>query len=177
MAKKISKFVHVDSSDLVADIGVKNTKSELLKSYLNIEIEQVFTDDFNFDKINVGKKYDVVFCFEILEHLMNPLWFLKQVKGMIKDGGVLYLSTPYRIQYLWAEAHFHEMSHKRIQRWLLSPIGLNIVRKKRLRFIKEYRQFLIGFRPIYRLLRTGNFAPILNIFFSYTNIYEIRDER
>jgi len=176
-ARQIADFVHPRPSDSVADIGKKNTKSELLKKYLDIEIDQVYADDFNFDTFQTAKKYDVVFCFEVLEHLQNPLWFLKQVKGLIKDDGIIYLSTPYRIEYLWSELHFHEMSHTRIQRWLLSPLGLKILRKKRMRYIKEYRQFLIGIRPIFRLLTTFNFAPILNIFFTYTFIYEIRHER
>jgi 2-polyprenyl-3-methyl-5-hydroxy-6-metoxy-1,4-benzoquinol methylase len=133
----------------------------------------VVVGDFNFDRFP-AKKYDVIFCFEVLEHLQNPLWFMAQIKSILKDHGTLYMTTPYRKNYVWPETHFHEMSGDRIQKWLLSPLGLKIVKKKRLRYVKEKKQFLIGIRPIIRLLKTGNFAPIMNIFLSTTWIYKIK---
>jgi 2-polyprenyl-3-methyl-5-hydroxy-6-metoxy-1,4-benzoquinol methylase len=38
--------------------------------------------------------FDVIICLEVIEHLHNPLTFLKEMKRILKKGGTLILSTP-----------------------------------------------------------------------------------
>lgn len=45
-------------------------------------------------KINVAGKFDVIVCFEVLEHLEDPLKAIKNMKAKLKKGGVLVCSTP-----------------------------------------------------------------------------------
>lgn len=40
------------------------------------------------------KQYDVVFCFEVLEHIPNDLLALKKIFSLLKPGGTLVLSVP-----------------------------------------------------------------------------------
>jgi len=146
------------------DIGPENAKMEYIKKHFDIEVVQMDSEDFNWRHIysdNYGHTFQTVFCFEILEHLQNPLFFMREVKSLIRpSGGTLYLSTPGRIQWLWTDKHFIEMSPKRLQKWILEPLGLRIVRKQRLRITPSLRHF--GIRPIIRLF-TNN-----------TWIYEIK---
>ncbi len=39
-------------------------------------------------------KYDIVFCFEVLEHIENDLDAIRKISQLIKDGGFLICSVP-----------------------------------------------------------------------------------
>jgi hypothetical protein len=39
--------------------------------------------------------YDTVFCIEVLEHCWNPVNAIKNLVGMMREGGELYISTPF----------------------------------------------------------------------------------
>lgn len=38
--------------------------------------------------------YDVVVAFDLIEHLDDPIGFLRQVKSLLKEGGTIALTTP-----------------------------------------------------------------------------------
>lgn len=50
----------------------------------------------NFDK----ESFDVVVAIEVLEHLRNPLAYVKEVFHLLRKGGLLYLTTPNFNAYL-----------------------------------------------------------------------------
>lgn len=146
-----------------ADIGCSNAKMEYIKSKFNIDVTQVNTKDFNYDYIGVAykNKFDTIFCFEVLEHLQNPLFFMGQLKEMLKPGGIIYLSTPGRPKILWTEHHFMEYKPNHLKKWILDPLELMVVRRKKIRTPHTVWFHLSGLRPF------------LRIFLNFTNIYEI----
>jgi SAM-dependent methyltransferase len=52
--------------------------------------------DSDFGKSVVEKhgKFDAVVAIEIIEHLENPFRFVRQCAELLKDGGLLFLTTP-----------------------------------------------------------------------------------
>ncbi len=50
-------------------------------------------------------KFHLVTAFELFEHLLDPLYFLKKIYGLLDDGGILILTTlnglGFDIQLLW----------------------------------------------------------------------------
>jgi SAM-dependent methyltransferase len=54
--------------------------------------EKVDLDNFKIDKQNF---FDTVLCFETLEHLSNPYNCLLEIKNILKQNGLLYLSIPH----------------------------------------------------------------------------------
>ncbi len=48
---------------------------------------------------NAGDKFDVVSFFEVLEHQDDPVWFLSQVRQLVKPGGYIALSVPNRNRF------------------------------------------------------------------------------
>lgn len=155
------------------DMGEKNPRMEYLKQRLDLKVDQIERDDFNFAVLPF-KKANTVFAFEIVEHLQNPLWFMHQLKQL--TDGAIYVIMPSNPRWLWHEMHFFEMGRKHFEKWILTPLGLKIVRYKKIIFIASWKAYLIGFRPLMRLL-TGkttfkNF--IRSLFYIHYGIYEIR---
>lgn len=62
---------------LVADFKKK-------KVDLNCKFSEEFTDD----------SYDLVIALEVIEHIENPWNFLREVRRLLRKGGLLVLSTP-----------------------------------------------------------------------------------
>jgi hypothetical protein len=77
------------------DVGAKNWVAEKVAEYLEEVPTHTDSDnDFNFTLTAPHKFYDVVTCFEVFEHIMNPLNFSINIGKLMVKGGVLYLSTP-----------------------------------------------------------------------------------
>lgn len=61
--------------------------------------------------------FDVVIGAEVIEHLANTDFFIKEVRRVLKDGGILILTTPNlvslgrRLNYLLGKDGFHEASY------------------------------------------------------------------
>ena len=41
------------------------------------------------------RSYDVVFCFETLEHVLTPGKALAQMRSVLKDDGIIFISVPF----------------------------------------------------------------------------------
>ncbi len=58
------------------------------------------------------KQYDVIVMGDVLEHVTEPVRVLKKVKQMLKEQGVLWISTPnYNSAYARMERFSHCMWH------------------------------------------------------------------
>lgn len=128
------------------DIGGQNIKMDFLKKEWGINVKQLDSEDFN--ECKLSGKYDTVFCFEIIEHLQNPLHFMKQLR---KIGKTVFLTTPARPMFLWSPHHFFEMPPKHIEKFIFIPSGFTVVRKKRLYVSFRWWFYLTGIRPFLRL--------------------------
>jgi len=45
--------------------------------------------------------FDVVTLWDVLEHIRNPLDYLREVREVIRPGGLIYISTPNGLAKLW----------------------------------------------------------------------------
>ena len=57
-------------------------------------IKAVAGDVFELDAIFKGKKFDAIIAGDIIEHVFDTDLFLKKLRSVLKEGGVLLLSTP-----------------------------------------------------------------------------------
>ena len=62
-------------------------------TYLSDNIEFFAGDICEFDR---GKKYDVIACFETIEHVSDYVAAVKNLYRLLNDGGLLLISSPNR---------------------------------------------------------------------------------
>ena len=72
----------------MADI---NKPKLLLKKYPKLKFVRFdFTKKFPFK----NNQFDFIFCLSTIEHIRNPLFFLKECERILKSRGVLFLTFP-----------------------------------------------------------------------------------
>lgn len=157
--KGIARFIDSLQEDIL-DIGEDNPLKRFMEKKFNVSISST-PYELDFDRDTIPGKWQTITCFEVLEHLFNPLTLLDNMVNTLEDDGVIYLSTPKRPHFLWTKYHYHEIDDKRI-RWLFEKAGLKIVREDRIRTTGKWYQHLMG-RGFLRYL-----------IWYYTRIYELR---
>lgn len=92
--------------------------------------------------------FDIVCCFDLLEHLDNELEILKEVLRVIKPEGFLFITTP-AFMFLWSE-HDLALHHKRryTKTNLYQLLESNKLKVQRITY---YNFFLFPIAFIYRL--------------------------
>jgi 2-polyprenyl-3-methyl-5-hydroxy-6-metoxy-1,4-benzoquinol methylase len=76
----------------VTGVDGAQTTLDLLKGKLehnNITLEKSYVEDYKTDK-----KYDVIYMGHILEHLKDPVIALKNIKSLMHDKSIVYISVP-----------------------------------------------------------------------------------
>jgi SAM-dependent methyltransferase len=143
-------------SGTVLDLGVENPFTAILKAtYPKLEITNTPAEtDLDVDGLPFSDRtFDIVFSFEVLEHLMNPLWNLMECRRVLKDRGTIYVTTPKGIfpsTIMWPDTHFHEIDYKRI----------HILAERADLWIKRFEHFNKG--PFY-WWKMGIIRPTLRI--------------
>lgn len=67
-------------------------------------LAKVLTDEYGYDtdiydlfyapdKVYENKKYDLITCTEVVEHLMDPMYYFRLFKSLIKDDGIIAIMT------------------------------------------------------------------------------------
>ncbi len=105
----------IKSTDSVLDVGFwgqgvsfgdENWPHNLLKNYsddvygLDIEFDESLISDKSryfkqsAESFELGKKFDIIFAGDLIEHLSNPGLFLQCSKKHLNDNGVLIITTP-----------------------------------------------------------------------------------
>lgn len=83
MLAQAKKVIGIDISEQAVEVAKKfNNHADI--TYLHTTIE-----DFSSDL-----RFDAILMFEIIEHVFNPQLIFQKVNGLLKEKGVLMLSTP-----------------------------------------------------------------------------------
>ena len=108
--------------------------------------------DFNYHLYHPGAGYEVVTCFEVLNHVMNPLFLMQRILDAMAPGGVCYLSVPKLWLISWHHCRYNFVMYdpKRLK-VLFEYAGFEVVRSETRNPWPLYFVFY-GFRPILRVL-------------------------
>ena len=148
--KKTLEFLEggISKESRILDIGTPNTMGEYLTEN-GYSIDNAFGEDFDTHPEIVAKDgYDVATAFEILEHLVNPMGVLKELKTPKLVASIplrLWFKSAYRnLQDPW-DQHYHEFEDWQFN-WLLEKSGWKITRTAK--WTSPVNK--LGFRPILR---------------------------
>ena len=143
-AKKTKDFIG-DISGTVLGVGAGE-----LEKWIYPELDYTLCDlDCEFD---AKGKYDNIFCFEVLEHLFNPLFCLENIKKHLRSNGKIFISIPKRMpHFLCGKNHFHEFDKHRF-RYMIEYAGLKIIKQDVFNSRYDWSFYFTGIRPILRLL-------------------------
>jgi hypothetical protein len=108
--------------------------------------------DFNYEVLAPSSRYEIVTCFEVLNHVMNPLQMMEQIWDLMALGGVCYLSAPklWLIPWHHCKYNFVNYAPERLVP-LFQYAGFEVIRHKTYNPWPWWFMFY-GFRPIARVL-------------------------
>ena len=155
----------------VTENSIEIAKMHALNSGLNINY--INTDVSLFIKNNSSKKFDLVIASEVVEHLDNRSLFFEEVSKLLKNKGILILTT---INKTAMSLLFAKFMAENILKFL--PKGIHdfekFVSPKTLtdeaKLFKIYLDDIIGFKPIIGMSR--EFKPIIKDF-KFTNFLNV----
>jgi len=113
------------------------------KNYIGVEIDKKFLNVYpntffhNFEKIKLNKKFNLIFCSHILEHVENDSNFLSNIKESLDNNGHLIIRVPipssnriylrkYNSKLNNHPEHFRDGYKPKEIRKLLSKAGLKV---------------------------------------------------
>ena len=84
---------------LLAEAGYSVVANDLRKDFLEYaksryESGNIEFIDGNIFDVKLDKKFDLVFANQIIEHLVYPIDFLKQLSELVSPGGHIIVTTP-----------------------------------------------------------------------------------
>jgi len=145
--KVIRKFVGNSlEGKRVLDVGARNFISESLDIWENT------TGDLNRMFRSPNEIYDVITCFEVLQHTFNMGLLLDNIWGHLRGGGTLYLSTPRQGLFAWrhGKENFTELKVDALTR-LLEYKGF-VVTRSVVKRSYPFRFCFYGVRPPFKWL-------------------------
>ena len=130
-------------------IGEKAFFEPMLQEHFETQFDYTDFDlNYKFPNTHVATwgTYDTILCFQVIEHVLNPLLMLEEIKKLMHKDSKLYMSYPtHGTKFFWSSGHFNEYDKSRFD-YLLKVAGLNVVDYfKRIIWSK-----LWGIRPLLR---------------------------
>ncbi|MBV7270279.1 class I SAM-dependent methyltransferase [Winogradskyella luteola] len=139
---------HVDTSQSILDLGVKNPLSEIMVAK-GFRVENTSGEDLDEDRTAIeNSSADVITAFEIFEHLLSPYEVLKSInakKLVISVPLKLWFAPAYRSKTDLRDRHYHEFEDWQLD-WLLEKTGWKIIDSDK--WTNPVNK--IGIRPILR---------------------------
>jgi len=142
----------------VLDLGPPNALADVMAARFGVQVENTGQHDLDREPLPAfcAGPYAAITAFEILEHVLNPLFVLDGCRQILRPDGVLYVSVPRRSSWEWlygkCAEHFHEFTRAELH-WVIEKAGFEIVRHVDLRTT----EMSVGIRPLLRRLRPNLF--------------------
>ena len=84
-------------------VGLEKTMNGRMgREKLNVEVHELYLADYLAQ--NNGKKFDLVFSTEVIEHIHDPIGFIVDLKNVLAEKGVIILTTP-SAEFINQESH------------------------------------------------------------------------
>jgi SAM-dependent methyltransferase len=117
----------------VLDLGPANALARAVEQRFEVRVEHTGQLDLDRELLRTAfpGPWAAITAFEILEHVMNPLFVLDGCREVLRPDGVLYITVPRRHPHEWlfgkSPEHFHEFAPDEM-RWVIDKAGFAIAR-------------------------------------------------
>lgn len=157
--KQTVEFVrlHIDHATNILCIGDESVFDKTVADGLDISSIKLSNTCGDLDsrdwtyRMGSGISYRFVFCFEVLEHLLNPLLFLKELSDFISHDAIVFISVPnHLLRRHWRTLHYHEIDPVRFE-YLCEQAGYEIVDHVCHKYYPILRD-ITGIRPFIRYI-------------------------
>ena len=123
--------IHGELSGVVVDVGAGRSHVKKLLPHLAPGTTVIAHDVVAYEGVDLAcdiaelssrlapGSVDAVTCFEVLEHLEDPAAALREIFAVLKPGGRLHLTTPFRYPI-----HGWKLSDGRLDYWRFTEHGL-----------------------------------------------------
>lgn len=128
--------------------GPEPVLATFLETSYNYDVD-IYDLFFSPKKVYEGKKYDLITCTEVVEHLNNPLPFFKLFSSLLSPGGVLSIMTLLHPRdkeeflswyYIREDSHITFYSLKTLQ-YIASQTGLTLIYSDEVRYASFKKEF------------------------------------
>ena len=72
-------------------LGIDNDEEALR---IASKYSEVLRIDLGNKNINLNKKFDLITCYHVIEHIKNPHYLIKNINKLLKKNGTLIIGTP-----------------------------------------------------------------------------------
>lgn len=137
----LSKYGKVTAIDI--DPGLVEGLKQLNNENISTGFGDIEQGKFFFKE----KKFDVIVCINVLEHIKDDMKALENIKNLLKNNGILILLVPVNT-FLYGEidkaiGHFRRYSSQELVGNLKS-LGLSVISSKKLNFLGALGWFISG---------------------------------
>ncbi|MDH4222744.1 MAG: class I SAM-dependent methyltransferase [candidate division Zixibacteria bacterium] len=105
--ENFNDWLHKGIKDVAKEVvGLDNAEKEV--KLLNQRGYDILVGDV--ENFNLGRRFEVVVCGELIEHVNNPGLVLQNIKKHLAKDGILIITTPNSESMLW---HFYNLVYGR----------------------------------------------------------------
>jgi len=145
------QFLNVAHNNGFNVVGIEPNKesTKIAKQKFNIDLENIFFDN----NYRISQQFDVITNFHVIEHVFDPVEFIKNIYKNLKDDGIAVFETPnmqsvnYFIMgkkwpYILPNEHLFCFSFKNLIP-LLEKNGFRVVYRKRTGIFLHWRPKIV----------------------------------
>ena len=129
----------------------------------------------NIENINkLNKKFDVIFCYMVLEHVNNINSFIKKISKISNDNCQLYIEVPDSEKYFKASfegEHLNHFNAKNLKFFLEENYGKTLKLKKTRYYGIHFLSFFKKRKKVFKYNLTKNYIALLKKNNSKINFY------
>ncbi len=96
-------------------VGIDYLKDEVEVIKKELGVEAYFGDATKLEELSLEKKFDVIVCGELIEHISNPGLMLDGLKRFMDKDSILIITTPNPWRDLWVR---HMFTNYNEENWL-----------------------------------------------------------
>ncbi len=85
MDLQIQKYLGIDMNVEAYGLAERYTHCKISHDFVSVDLTESW---------NLGEKFDIVYCAEVIEHIMDDQAFFRRLCDHVSDNGILILTTP-----------------------------------------------------------------------------------